>query len=71
MRREKVVILDLHQVRSIDAAGLGLLVELHRVLRSSGRQLTLARVSRTVRRTIRLVKLDRVLNVECGHAVAA
>ena len=71
MRREMVVILDLCQVRVLDAAGLGLLVELHQSLKSSGRELRLSRVSARVRRTIRLVKLDRVLNMENRTAMAA
>jgi anti-anti-sigma factor len=71
MRRERVVILDLCLVRALDAAGLGLLVDLHQSLESSGRELRLSRVSARVRRSIRLVRLDRVLNMENGTAMAA
>jgi anti-anti-sigma factor len=71
MRREPIVILDLSQVRSMDAAGLGVLVELHHSLRSQGRELRLVRVAPRVKRTIKLVNLHRVLNVCDGHAMAA
>ena len=71
MRRESIVILDLSQVRSLDAAGLGVLVELHHSLKSAGRELWLVRVTSRIKRTIKLVNLHRVLNVCDGHAVAA
>jgi anti-anti-sigma factor len=71
MRREQCVVLDLTQVASVDAAGLGLLVELHHSLAACGRQLKLSRVSSRVRRTIYLVKLHRVLDLPDGHAAAA
>ena len=71
MRRECVITLDLAQVRSIDAAGLGLLVELHSSLASAGRQLKFARIPARVRRTIKLVHLHDVLDLPGGHAAAA
>jgi anti-anti-sigma factor len=71
MRREMCVALDLVQVSSLDAAGLGLLVELHHSLAACGKKLTFARISPRVRRTIRLVNLHRVLNLPDGHAAAA
>jgi anti-anti-sigma factor len=71
MRRELIVTLDLVQVRSIDAAGIGLLVELHRCLRSSGRKLKVSRMSPRVRRMLRLVNLQKVLDLPDGHAAAA
>jgi anti-anti-sigma factor len=71
MRREACVALDLVQVSSLDAAGLGLLVELHYSLATCGRKLKLSRVSARVRRTIRLVNLHHVLDLPNGHAAAA
>jgi|ERR1043165_971693 len=71
MRKEMTVVLDLVQVRSVDAAGLGLLVELHHSFKSAGRQFKLARVSSRVAKTLRLVKLDRLFNMPNGHAAAA
>lgn len=70
-RHEPVVILDLVQVRSIDAAGLGFLVELHHSLASAGRQLRVSRVSSRVKRTIRMVKLHQLLDLPDGQAAAA
>jgi anti-anti-sigma factor len=59
------------QVSSVDAAGLGLLVELHHSLVGCGKKLKLTRLSPRVRRTIQLVNLHRVLDLPDGHAAAA
>jgi anti-anti-sigma factor len=71
MRRERSILLDLSQVPVLDAAGVGVLVELHHALAAAGKQLRFSRVSSRVRRTIKLVKLDGVLDLPNGHAMAA
>src|SRR5271169_7064919 len=67
-RNEACLMLDLSQVDAIDAAGLGLLVELH--CRAQGRNGTLriTKASRCVRRLIAVVNLQSVLEVEAGQA---
>ena len=67
-RTEGCLILDLSQVDAIDAAGLGLLVELHCRARSRNGTLKIARTSPCVRRIIALVNLQSVLDVEAGEA---
>ena len=63
-RKEDCLILDLSRVDGIDAAGLGLLVELHcRAQRRDGR-LRIAKASPCVRRLIELVNLRSVLEVD-------
>lgn len=71
MRHESSVILDLVHVSAVDAAGLGLLVELHHSMTSCGKQFKISRVSTRVRRTLKLVNLHRVLNLPDNHAAAA
>jgi anti-anti-sigma factor len=71
MRREGCIVLDLVQVSGVDAAGLGLLVELHHSMISCGKQFKISRVSTRVRRTMRLVNLHRVLNLPDNHAAVA
>jgi anti-anti-sigma factor len=72
-RNERHVLLDLSSVRTIDAAGLGLLVELHHSARRRSANLIVAKPSWRVHRLIALAGLDQVLNlslpvemVECG-----
>ena len=65
-RPEQNLIVDLRQVQAIDAAGLGLLVELHcRALENEG-DFTLANPSPKVRRLIALTNLESVLQFEDG-----
>ena len=66
-RRERHLLLDLSRVQVVDAAGLGLLVELHQWARHRGFRLTIANPSRWAHRMLALTSLDRVLNV-CGSA---
>jgi anti-anti-sigma factor len=67
-RNEACLVLDLSQVDAIDAAGLGLLVELHCGARSRNGTLRITKASPCVRRTIELVNLQSVLEVEVGEA---
>lgn len=67
-RSEACLILDLGKVDAIDAAGLGLLVELHCRARSRNGMLKIAKASPPVRRTIELVNLQSVLELEASEA---
>jgi anti-anti-sigma factor len=58
-RQERNIILDLSEVDSIDAAGIGLLV----TLQAAGFYLTLMNPTTQVRETLRLTKVDTVLEV--------
>jgi anti-anti-sigma factor len=67
-RTEACLILDLSKVDAIDAAGLGLLVELHCRARGRNGTLRITKASPCVRRIIALVNLQSVLEVEAGEA---
>jgi anti-anti-sigma factor len=67
-RNEACLILDLSKVEAIDAAGLGLLVELHCQARRCARTLRIAKPSPCVRRIIELVNLQSVLEIEAAEA---
>jgi anti-sigma B factor antagonist len=58
------VTLDCSQLDYISSAGIGLLIELHKRLQSSGHQLTLVNLLPRVRNIFRYAGLDRLLNIE-------
>jgi anti-anti-sigma factor len=60
-RPERRIVLDLHQVHALDAAGIGLLVDLHCRAQQSDRSLTVANPSPRVRRLLSLTSLDSLL----------
>lgn len=62
-RPERRVVIDLQQIQSMDAAGLGLLVELHCQAQQRASRLTVANPSPWVRRLIALTHLESVLQV--------
>jgi len=63
-RPERRMVVDLQQVYAIDAAGLGLLVELHcRAVENDG-EFTLANASPCVRRLMALTNLESVLQFD-------
>jgi anti-anti-sigma factor len=62
-RAEPCLILDLRHVDAIDAAGLGLLAELHCWARQRSRLLTIADPSRPVRRLLALTRLLPLLRI--------
>jgi len=62
-RREPHISLDLSRVDGIDAAGLGLLVELHRWTQRHRSRLTIANPSPRAHKLIALTSLDRVLHI--------
>ena len=63
-RNESCLLLDLSKVDTIDAAGLGLLVELYCRALSRNGMLRITKASPCVRRTIALVNLQSVLGIE-------
>lgn len=68
-RHERVLVLDLRRVHAIDAAGLGLLVELHHWALESNRLLVIANPSRRVTLLVAMTDLHRVLRLAAsvGH----
>lgn len=63
-RPERRVVLDLQGVEEMDAAGLGLLVELHCRARQRAGELRIANASPRVRRLMALTSLDSVLEID-------
>ena len=57
------VILDLSRVSTIDASGLGLMLELRKQAESRGVRFKLMNVSRFVRRVFEITRLDSVFEV--------
>jgi anti-anti-sigma factor len=70
-RSERCLILDLRGVRAIDAAGLGLLAELHSWAWQRSRLLTIANPSRRVRRLLALTGLLPALQISCSALAEA
>ncbi len=64
-RAEPRLILDLRHVDAIDAAGLGLLAELHCWARQRNKLLTIADPSRRVQRLLVLTNLLAALHITC------
>ena len=62
-RPEPHLLLDLGRVHTVDAAGLGLLVELHCWAQQRAARVTVANPSLPVQRLIALTSLDRVLDI--------
>jgi anti-anti-sigma factor len=62
-RPEPLVVVDLQQIQAMDAAGLGLLVELHCQAQQRACRLTVANPSPCVRRLMALTHLESVLQV--------
>ena len=64
------LVLDLAELESVDATGLGVLVGAHRRAGRSGRTLVLRDSPETVNRLLRRTRLDRVLRQTHSAAVA-
>jgi anti-anti-sigma factor len=62
-RPERRVVVDLRRIYAMDAAGLGLLVELHCLAQQRAGRLTVANPSPWVRRLMALTNLKSVLQV--------
>jgi anti-anti-sigma factor len=58
-----VIVLDLARVLTIDAGGLGLMLELREYAESRGIEFKLKNVTKLVRRILELTRLDSVLDV--------
>ncbi len=69
-RSERHLLLELSRVSCIDAAGLGVLVTLHRWAQQRSATLTIANPSPPAYKLIALTSLDRVLHL-CGAEGAA
>lgn len=62
------VVLDLANVESIDAAGLGMLTAIHLRCERSGHHLVLRNCPREIRRVLAVTRLNRILHLDRGHA---
>jgi anti-anti-sigma factor len=60
------VVLDLAQVRSVDAGGLGVMLELREQVQAKGIGFKLMNVSRLVARVLEVTRLDSVFEVTSG-----
>ena len=58
-----MVVLDLARVSTIDAGGLGVLLELRQQTESGGGRLKLMNVTRLVRRVLEITRLDSVFEI--------
>ena len=68
LQRNRCVVLDLSRVKVIDAAGLGLLVELHAVARAAGWRFVILNAGHRLQRAMRATGLDRVLPLWDSHS---
>ena len=64
-----VVVLDLARVNTIDAGGLGVMLELREHSESSGIEFRLRNVTKLVRRVLEITRLDSVFEVSAGAGV--
>jgi anti-anti-sigma factor len=62
------LVVDLTACAYVDAAGIGVLLDVHRRVWSDGGRLTLRGLSPKVARTLQLARVDRVLYVTKGPA---
>jgi anti-anti-sigma factor len=62
-RTESTISIDLGELESVDAAGLGTLVFLHHQLQAEGRELVLTSAPEYFLRLLRLTSLENVLSV--------
>lgn len=61
--RVNTVLLDLARVSTIDASGLGVMLELRQLAEQRGTRLKLMNASRLVRRVLEVTKLDSVFEI--------
>src|SRR5213080_1921485 len=61
--RSSVIVLDLARVTTIDASGLGLMLELRRQTESRGVRFKLMNVNTFVRRVLEITRLDSVFEI--------
>jgi anti-anti-sigma factor len=65
------VVLDLARVNTIDAGGLGVILELRKETESKGIEFRLANVTKLVKRVLELTHLDSVFEITSGADVLA
>ena len=61
------VTLDLGGVNALSSAALGKLVALHRAVRAGGGRVTLTNLTPAVRRTLRVTRLDAILDIRAAE----
>ena len=61
------VVLDLANLESIDAAGLGMLTAVHLRCERAGHRLVLRNCPREIRRVLAVTRLNRILHVDRAH----
>ena len=69
-RTEPQIVLDLREVHTMDAAGLGLLMELHCWALQRGRMLRLTNPSSPIRRLLALTRLESVFEITRDESIA-
>ncbi|MDG6108712.1 STAS domain-containing protein [Dactylosporangium aurantiacum] len=62
------LVIDMTACAYVDAAGIGVLLDVHRKVWSDGGRLTLRGLSPRVARTLQLARVDRVLQVAAAAA---
>ena len=68
-RKVSVLVLDLARVNTIDAGGLGLLLELRQHAESNGIEFRLKNVTKLVRQVLEITRLDTVFDISLGKDV--
>jgi anti-anti-sigma factor len=66
---KSVIVLDLARVNTIDAGGLGVMLELREFTESRGIEFRLRNVTKLVRRILEITRLDSVFKVTAGADV--
>ncbi len=61
------VVLDMANLESIDAAGLGMLTAVHLRCERAGHRLVLLNCPREIRRVLAVTRLNRILHLDRGH----
>ena len=62
-----ILVLDLAHVNTVDAGGLGLLLELRQHSDSKGTEFRLSHVTRLVKKILEITKLDSVFELSSNH----
>jgi anti-anti-sigma factor len=65
-----VIVLDLARVNTVDAAGLGVMLELREHSESRGTEMKLRNVTQLVRRILEITKLDAVFEISRSNPPA-
>jgi anti-anti-sigma factor len=65
------VLLDLGRVSTIDAGGLGVMLELRELIQAKGIEFRLINVTKLIRRILEITRLDSVFEITSGAAVVS